>query len=55
MTDLQQMIVMLSKSDTEFRKEQFAGDWKLTLSNREEDYIYFLFEKDGSFKYTRKL
>lgn len=55
MTDLQNMIVMLSGADTEFRKENYIGDWKLTLLDKGNNYMYFLFNEDGSFKYCREI
>ncbi len=51
MTDLQTMIVMLSKSNETFSKYKSGDDWKITFSTRE---VYILFDKDGNFKYISR-
>jgi len=52
MTDLQNMIVMLSKSDEEFTKYKSGNDWKIQLNQRE---VCIVFDKDGNFKYMSKV
>ena len=52
MTDLQNMISMISKSDEEFTKYKSGDDWKVCLNNRE---VYILFDKDGNFKFMAKV
>jgi len=51
MTDLQNMILMLSKSDVEFTKYRSGNDWKIQ-KNKE---VYILFDKDGNFKSMGKV
>ncbi len=52
MTDLQNMIVMLSKSNEEFAKQKSgSSDWKIVLPARE---ISIVFDGDGNFKYMHK-
>jgi hypothetical protein len=48
MNDLQNMIMMLSKSDEEFRKYRSGDDWKIQLSKVE---VFIVFDKDGNFLY----
>ena len=48
MTDLQQMIAMLAKSDESFEKSKSGKDWRLTVTGRG---VQFYFNEDGSFRF----
>jgi hypothetical protein len=51
MTDLQNIIIMLTKSDEEFEKKKTGKDWKVTVTGRD---IEFYFNEDGSFRFLCK-
>jgi len=48
MTDLQNIIVMLGKSDETFEKTKSGKDWKIVVTGRG---VYFYFNEDGSFRF----
>jgi hypothetical protein len=52
MSDLQNMLTMLSNSTDEFSKEKSGADWKISVTNR---LVVIYFDEDGKYKFMSSI